>query len=302
VPLQPGQTLLHYRIVDKLGEGGMGAVYRAEDTRLGREIAIKVMPAELAADAERRRRFEQEARAVAALKHPNIVTVYSVEEADTPTPSTGSGQAGSVLFITMELIEGRPLSELIPKGGLDLVRLFELAIPAAEALSSAHAKRITHRDLKPSNMMLDADGRLKVLDFGLAKLLAPDDATGADAETATVATSGPSTEEGRILGTAAYMSPEQAEGKPVDARTDIFSLGVVLYEMATGRSGRHFDLDYQLDPQGLPAARFGPEARPAAAPRPHHRALPGEKPRQAVPDCARHCQRAGGSEDRDRLR
>ena len=182
----------------------MGAVYRAEDTRLGREIAIKVMPAELATDAERRRRFEQEARAVAALKHPNIVTVYSVEEHE------------GVSFITMELIEGRPLSELIPKGGLDLARLFELAIPAAEALSSAHAKRITHRDLKPSNMMLDADGRLKVLDFGLAKLLAPDDANdmnGADAETATqLADSAPRTEEGKILGTAAYMSPEQAEG------------------------------------------------------------------------------------------
>jgi serine/threonine protein kinase len=227
VPLEPGQTLLHYRIVEKLGEGGMGAVYRAEDTRLGREIAIKVMPAELAADTQRRRRFEQEARAVAALKHPNIVTVHSVEEAE------------GVSFITMELIEGRPLSELIPKGGFDLARLFELAIPAAEALGSAHAKRITHRDLKPSNMMLDADGRLKVLDFGLAKLLAPDDASdmnGAEAETATQpATSAPRTEEGKILGTAAYMSPEQAEGKPVDARTDIFSLGVVLYEMATGR-------------------------------------------------------------------
>jgi serine/threonine protein kinase len=176
VPIEPGQTLLHYRIVDKLGEGGMGAVYRACDTRLGREIAIKVMPAELAGDAERRRRFEQEARAVAALKHPNIVTVYSVEEHE------------GVSFITMELIEGRPLSELIPTDGLDLARLFELAIPAAEALSSAHAKRINHRDLKPSNMMLDADGRLKVLDFGLAKLLADDDASdmaGAEAETAT---------------------------------------------------------------------------------------------------------------------
>jgi serine/threonine protein kinase len=118
VPLEPGQTLLHYRIVDKLGEGGMGAVYRACDTRLGREIAIKVMPAELAGDAERRLRFEQEARAVAALKHPNIVTVHSVEEC----PSTSSGQAGSMLFITMELVEGRPLSELIPKNGLDCLR------------------------------------------------------------------------------------------------------------------------------------------------------------------------------------
>jgi serine/threonine protein kinase len=207
VPIEPGQTLLHYRIVDKLGEGGMGAVYRACDTRLGREIAIKVMPAELAANVERRRRFEQEARAVAALKHPNIVTVYAVEEHE------------GVNFITMELIEGRPLSELIPTDGFDLARLFELAIPAAEALSSAHDKRITHRDLKPANMMLDADGRLKVLDFGLAKLLAADDMPGADAETATqLADSAPRTEEGKILGTAAYMSPEQAEGRPVDAR------------------------------------------------------------------------------------
>jgi serine/threonine protein kinase len=129
VPVEPGQTLLHYRIVDKLGEGGMGAVYRAEDTRLGREIAIKVMPAELAADAERRRRFEQEARAVAALKHPNIVTVYSVEEAD------------GVSFITMELIEGRPLSELIPKGGLDLMRLACALLSASAAGIASSNKR-----------------------------------------------------------------------------------------------------------------------------------------------------------------
>jgi TolB-like protein/Flp pilus assembly protein TadD/predicted Ser/Thr protein kinase len=211
--------LSHYRLIEKIGAGGMGQVYRAEDTRLGREIAIKVLPTEVAENPDRRRRFELEARAVATLKHPNIVTIYSVEE------------ASGVHFITMELIDGQPLSQLIPSDGFELSRFFELATPLADALSSAHAKGIAHRDLKPANVMLDSDGRLKVLDFGLAKLLAPTTSP----ETATQAlASATRTEEGRVLGTAAYMSPEQAEGKPVDPRSDIFSLGVVLYEMATG--------------------------------------------------------------------
>jgi TolB-like protein/Flp pilus assembly protein TadD/predicted Ser/Thr protein kinase len=214
-----GKSLAHYRIVEKLGEGGMGVVYRAEDTKLGREIAIKVLQAELADDPARRRRFDDEARAVAALKHPNIVTLYSVEEAD------------GIPFITMELVEGRPLSELIPDGGFGLPQFFELAIPVADALSSAHAKGITHRDLKPANLMLQDDGLVKVLDFGLAKLLLPEPG----GETATqVLVSATRTGEGTVVGTAAYMSPEQAEGKQVDARSDIFALGVVMYELLTG--------------------------------------------------------------------
>jgi TolB-like protein/Tfp pilus assembly protein PilF len=194
----------------------MGEVYRAQDTKLGRDVALKVLPEELAREPERRKRFEREARAVAALKHPNIVTIHSVEEAD------------GVHFITMELVEGETLSDIIPQRGLALDRFFDLAIPLADAVSSAHAKGIAHRDLKPANIMLDADGRLKVLDFGLAKLFEPgteaDQTVGSESDTA----------EGRILGTAAYMSPEQAEGDTVDHRSDVFSLGIIFYEMVTG--------------------------------------------------------------------
>lgn len=163
-----GKTIAHYKITAKLGSGGMGDVYRANDTKLGRDVALKVLPEKLAADPERRKRFEREARAVAALRHPNIVTIFSVEEAD--------GHP----FITMELVEGETLSATIARGGMTLGRFFEIAIPLAEAVSSAHSQNVTHRDLKPANVMLEPTGVLKVLDFGLAKLLAPDeDADGA---------------------------------------------------------------------------------------------------------------------------
>ena len=210
-----GTTLSHYKIIEKLGEGGMGEVYRATDTKLHRDIAIKVLPATLAGSPERRRRFEREAAVIAALKHPNIVTIYSIEEAD------------GVHFITMELVEGETLTDLIPEGGLPEQRFLEIAEPLADALSSAHEKGIIHRDLKPANIMVDADGRLKVLDFGLAKLFESDIESGK-----TISDS--DTQEGQVLGTPAYMSPEQAEGRAVDHRSDIFSLGIVLYEMATG--------------------------------------------------------------------
>jgi serine/threonine protein kinase/tetratricopeptide (TPR) repeat protein len=213
-----GKTLAHYEILDKLGAGGMGDVYRARDTKLDREVAIKVLPSEFSEDAERRKRFEREAKAIAALKHPNIVTIYSVEEAD------------AVHFISMEFVEGRTLSDLIDAGGLSVERFFEYAIPLAEAISSAHDQGITHRDLKPANIMLDRDGRLKVLDFGLAKLLSP----GPDPSDARTQVASSDTAVGQIVGTAAYMSPEQAEGKAIDSRSDIFSLGIVYYEMATG--------------------------------------------------------------------
>ena len=213
-----GTTLLHYRITGTLGAGGMGEVYAAEDTKLQRRVALKVLPPETASDPDRLRRFQREARAVAALNHPNIVTIYSVEE------------SGGVHFLTMELVEGKTLADLIPPSGLPLDELLRLAEPLVEAVAYAHRHGIVHRDLKPANIMLTSDGRLKVLDFGLAKLKP----ARSSADTTTLLTRSV-TEEHAIVGTAAYMSPEQAEGRPVDHRSDIFSLGVVLYEMACGR-------------------------------------------------------------------
>jgi serine/threonine protein kinase len=213
-----GKTLSHFTITAKLGEGGMGEVYRATDSQLDREVAIKVLPEAVAGNPDRLARFEREAKAVAALNHPNIVTVFSVEEAE------------GIHFIAMELVEGQALSELLPRGGFSSDRLLEIAIPLADAVSCAHRSGITHRDLKPDNVMVDRDGRLRVLDFGLAKL---HQGTGHENLTQ-AATAAAVTEEGTILGTVAYMSPEQAEGKEVDPRSDIFSLGTILYEMATG--------------------------------------------------------------------
>jgi Tol biopolymer transport system component len=214
-----GTTLGHYRIDREIGSGGMGVVYAAEDLRLHRQVAVKVVSGPLASDAEFRQRFEREAQTVASLNHPNIVTIHSVE------------QAGDVHFLTMELVEGRPLSDLIPTRGVPLERILKVAVPLADAVSAAHQRGITHRDLKPANIMVSDDGRLKVLDFGLAKLKEAQAQASGGATTLAAPTI---TGEGRILGTVAYMSPEQAEGRPIDHRSDIFSLGIVLYEMATG--------------------------------------------------------------------
>ncbi len=214
-----GQTLSHYKILRRAGSGGMGAVYVAEDSRLRREVALKLLPPEMAGDPDRRGRFEREARVVASLNHPHIVTIYSVEESD------------GIHFLTMELIEGGTLSELIPESGFSLKRFFELAIPLVDAVSAAHRRGITHRDLKPDNIMMSAEGRLKVCDFGIAKLAEATPEPGGITNAPTIA----QTEAGSVLGTVAYMSPEQAEAKKVDERSDIFSLGIVLYELATGR-------------------------------------------------------------------
>ena len=212
-----GQSLGHYRINDKLGQGGMGVVYRALDTRLGRPVAIKVLPHGAVADPERKRRFTHEARAASALNHPGIVTIYEIDSVD------------GVDFIAMECVEGRTLQELCGRKGLPLPEALDYAVQLADALSSAHAAGIVHRDLKPSNIMVTAKGLLKVLDFGVAKLTEP--GTSDDpAATQTLLT-----REGAVMGTVAYMSPEQAEGKLVDARSDIFSFGSVFYEMLSGR-------------------------------------------------------------------
>ena len=209
-----GRTLSHYEITAKLGEGGMGEVWRATDASLNREVAIKLLPAELAADPERLERFKREAQAIAALNHPNIVTIHSVEEAD------------GVHLLAMELVEGRSLDELLPTDGFELEQLFPLAIQIAAALAAAHEKGIVHRDLKPANVMVTDDGRVKVLDFGLAKL--------AESETEDEATQ-LMTQAGMVLGTVPYMSPEQVQAQPVDHRSDVFSFGAVLYEMACGQ-------------------------------------------------------------------
>ncbi|HEV2349498.1 MAG TPA: protein kinase [Terriglobia bacterium] len=212
-----GRTLSHYRITAPIGSGGMGEVYRATDTKLGRDVALKVLPPDMARDPERLARFQREAKALAALNHPHIVTIFSVEEAN------------DVHFLTMELVEGQSLDRRIPAGGLPLGRLSKIATALAEALAAAHEKGIVHRDLKPANVMVTDDGRVKVLDFGLAKetrVVDPADAT------QTVAGR---TKEGMVMGTPAYMSPEQIAGRAVDHRSDIFSLGIILYEMATAK-------------------------------------------------------------------
>src|SRR5271169_16095 len=215
--LTSGTKLGPYEIQSPLGAGGMGEVYRATDAKLGRDVALKVLPAEMAQDPERLARFRREAKALAQLDHPNIVTIYSVEESD------------GVHFLTMQLVEGQPLDRLICASGLPLEQIVEIASALGDALAAAHEKGIVHRDLKPANVMVSNEGRVRVLDFGLAK-----DVRGSNLGDATL-TSASRTEVGVVMGTPAYMSPEQTSGRPLDHRTDIFSLGVMLHEMATGR-------------------------------------------------------------------
>ena len=218
MPLAAGARLGTYEILAQLGAGGMGEVYRARDLRLDREIALKVLPDAVARDVDHLARFEREARVVAGLNHPNIVTLHSVEDED------------DVRFLTMELVEGQSLADLVTPGGLPLGRVLDIAIPIADALSAAHERGVVHRDLKPANVMVMRDGRVKVLDFGLAKAAAT---TAADTQGPTVG--GPLTTTGVIVGTVPYMAPEQILGEPVDARTDLFAFGILLYELLAGR-------------------------------------------------------------------
>ena len=220
-----GRALSHYRVIAAIGAGGMGEVYRATDTKLGREVALKVLPAGMERDPARLARFQREARAIAALNDPHIVTIFSVEEAE------------GVHFLTMELVEGQALGQLIPAGGMPVARLVEIGSALADALAAAHAKGIVHRDLKPANVMLTSDGRVKVLDFGLAKELPVENSeenANDHANDPTLSSAADRTKPGVVMGTPAYMSPEQIEGRAIDHRTDIFSLGVMLYEMAGG--------------------------------------------------------------------
>ena len=217
-----GRTLGHYRIESKLGSGGMGEVYLARDLRLDREVALKVLPADMAANPQRLQRFEREAKTVATLNHPNIVTLFSVEEAD------------GVRFLTMERVTGQPLDVRITPGGMSFKAFVEIARPLAEALAAAHDKGVVHRDLKPANIMVTDDGRVKVLDFGLAKLQEPDKPE----NVSEVMTQG-LTREGTVVGTVPYMSPEQLQGRAVDHRADLFSLGIIFYQMLTGKRPFH---------------------------------------------------------------
>lgn len=212
-PLTAGSNIAHYRVISRLGEGGMGAVYLADDTRLGRRVALNVLPANVAADPERMHRFVQEAKLASALTHPNVAYIYEI------------GDDAGLRFLAMEYVEGEALSARLARGPLALSELLSVAIQVADALDDAHSKGIIHRDIKPSNLMLTPRGYVKVLDFGLAKLQKVENRD----ETQVM------TSAGVVMGTVAYMSPEQALGRDMDHRTDLFSLGVVLYEMATAR-------------------------------------------------------------------
>jgi len=248
--LSAGDSVAHYRIVSRLGAGGMGVVYKAHDTRLERSVALKILPAEFAGDSDRTRRFLQEARAASALNHPNIATIYEIGEAD------------GARFIAMEYVEGEPLSRRTGGGATDPDALLDLAIQTASALEEAHEKGVTHRDIKPANIMMTPKGQIKVLDFGLAKIARPK-AGGDDSATMTEGLTHP----GLVMGTVQYMSPEQALGRELDHRTDLFSFGVVLYELAAGRipfAGATSTeiLDRILHGQPDPLSRYHPSLPP----------------------------------------
>ena len=222
-----GQSLSHYRVTAAIGAGGMGEVYRATDTRLGRDVAIKVLPAAVVNDPERLARFRREAHLLASLNHPNIAAIYGLEEAD-GTP-----------FLALELVDGEDLKDRLRRGAIPLDEALEIATQVAEALEEAHNRGIVHRDLKPANVKLATTGRVKVLDFGLAKAWSASSGSGPSStpevtQSPTLAYSG--TLAGVVLGTAAYMAPEQARGKGVDKRADVWAFGVVLWEMLTGRT------------------------------------------------------------------
>src|SRR5580692_8784408 len=260
MPLAPDTQLGPYKIVSLIGSGGMGEVYRANDPRLRRDVALKVLPASFTNDPDRLRRFEQEARAVAALTHPNIVSVFDI------------GEANGTHYIVSELLEGDSLRERIPAAGLPVRKATELAVQFANGLAAAHDRGIVHRDLKPENVFVTKTGQVKILDFGLAKLRSSDStAPGAADQTATHFSGADHTGAGQILGTAGYMSPEQVRGDAVDHRADIFAFGSILYEMLCGQrafkrntSAETMTAVLNEDPQDLTARTSS--SSPAAIP------------------------------------
>src|ERR1700693_948440 len=223
--LTPGTRLGSYEVLAQIGAGGMGEVYQAHDTKLGRDVAIKVLPEAFAHDPGRLSRFQREAKMLASLNHPNIATIHGLE------------QSGDTSYLVMELVSGETLAERVKAGPIPVEEALAIAKQIAEALEAAHEKGIIHRDLKPANVKLTSEGKVKVLDFGLAKAFAGDTSTEDMGNSPTLSMA--ATMQGVILGTAAYMSPEQAKGKAVDKRTDIWAFGAVLYELLTGKPAFH---------------------------------------------------------------
>jgi serine/threonine protein kinase len=286
--LQPGKRLGPYEIVSPLGAGGMGEVYRGRDTRLQRDVAIKVLPEHLASNPQFKQRFEREARTISSLNHPHICTLYDI------------GRADEIDYLVMEYLEGETVARRLEKGALPTEQVLRYGVEVADALDKAHRRGVVHRDLKPGNIMLTPQSGAKVLDFGLAKstvgavaaaTLAPLHAGGEGVEVRGEAPtrSAPITADGTIVGTFQYMSPEQLEGKEADARSDVFSFGAVLYEMATGKKAFAGKSQYSVASAILerPGADGGDPADDAACARATGEALPVEGPGGALADGAR---------------